>query len=330
MKVFFVAAHHKVFHGLERVIRHHFDFQTHRTRKTQWGPGCFFNQSLGCHFDGLAIQCIFQFGFVQLMITAQQHRHRFFINHINKGFHQLFGSDLQKSGHLVNGSLTRCIHPGQGLKSIRIHRGHVIFVLHLRPFQVGRIIACGAIDDPVLAGFGQYHEFVGITSPNGAGIRFNGPEFQTASLKYSIVSLVHGLVTAVGPRLIHVKAVGVFHDEFAAAHNPETGADLIPELGLDLVEINGHLFVGMNLFSHQVRNHLFVGGPHAGLPVMTVLEPQQFTAIIFPPATLLPQLGRLNRGHENFDGACPVHLLPHNILHLPDGLKTDGKVCINA
>ena len=43
---------------------------------------------------------------------------------------------------------------------------------------------------------------------------------------------------------IGVKAVGVFHDEFAAAHQAETRPDLITKLGLDLVQIERQLAVG--------------------------------------------------------------------------------------
>ena len=277
----------------------------------------------------MGIQRIFQFGIIQFMIAANQYRHRFFIDHINEGFYQLLRPNIQKRGDLFNGSLIRRIHPGQRLKAVGIRHGRIRF-LHLRPFQVGGVIAGRAIDDLVLAGLGQHHEFVGIAPPDAPGVGFNRPEFQSTPLKDPVIRLVHGLITLIGPILIHIKTVGILHNEFTATHNPETGPDLIPEFGLDLVKVDGHLLVGVNLFSHQVGDHLFVGGPHAGIPVVAVLEAQQFTAIIFPPATLLPQFSRLHGGHEDLDGPCPVHLLPDNILHLPDGPEANGKIGVNA
>ena len=45
------------------------------------------------------------------------------------------------------------------------------------------------------------------------------------------------LITLPGASLVEVEAVGVLHQELAAAHHAEARADLVPELPLDVVEI---------------------------------------------------------------------------------------------
>ena len=94
---------------------------------------------------------------------------------------------------------------------------------------------------------------------------------------------------------VHVEGVGILHDELAAAHQAEAGADLVAELALDLVEIERHLPVALDLAPHQVGHHLFVGRSHAEFGLLSVLEAQQLLAVLLPAPRLLPELGRLHR-----------------------------------
>src|SRR3990172_9090630 len=82
---------------------------------------------------------------------------------------------------------------------------------------------------------------------------------KTASVEYAAVGVVHRFITLVKPVIIHVKAIGVFHDKFLAAQDAESGSCLIPELSLNLVESDWELPVGIHLISYDIRNNFFVG-----------------------------------------------------------------------
>jgi hypothetical protein len=129
---------------------------------------------------------------------------------------------------------------------------------------------------------------VGKAAPNASRIRFNGSEFEATSAKDTAISLIHNFIALVCPLLLRIKTVGIFHDKFSAAHYAEPRPDLIPEFGLDLVEIDGHLPVGMDFFPHQIGDHFFMGRAQTSIPIVAILKPQEFPPIVFPPATFLP------------------------------------------
>jgi hypothetical protein len=100
-------------------------------------------------------------------------------------------------------------------------------------------------------------------------------------------------------------------------------ADLVPELGLDLVEMHRQLAVAANLAARHIGDDLLVRRAHAEVPVVAVLDPQQLGAVLLPTPGLLPQLGRLHRGHEHLEGAGAVHLLAHDGLDLAHNAQAE-------
>ncbi len=54
---------------------------------------------------------------------------------------------------------------------------------------------------------------------------------------------MHDLIAVVSALFVYIKAIGVLHDKFASTHDAEPGSYFVPELGLNLVEVDGHLFV---------------------------------------------------------------------------------------
>jgi hypothetical protein len=118
-------------------------------------------------------------------------------------------------------------------------------------------------------------------------------------LKDPLVGIIHFLIGNLGPCFCGVKTVTVLHNEFTTAHEAEPWPDLIPELGLDLVEIEGQVAVGMNL------------------------------PILFPATGFLPEVSRLHHGHEQFLGSSPVHFLTDNLFHLADGGQPQGQIRID-
>jgi len=57
---------------------------------------------------------------------------------------------------------------------------------------------------------------------------------------------------------------------------------------------------------------------------VAVPDPEQEVAVDVPAARLLPQLRRLDRRHEQLEGACPVHFLPHDPLDLAQHPQAEG------
>jgi hypothetical protein len=123
-----------------------------------------------------------------------------------------------------------------------------------------------------------------------------------------------------------VEAVGVLHDEFAAAHEAEARADLVAELRLDLVERGGQLLVGAQLVAHQARDELFVRGAQAQAVAVAVLDAHELGAVVVPTAGLMPDLRVLQNGHHHFLGADAVHLVADDGLDLLDHALAQGKI----
>ena len=94
-----------------------------------------------------------------------------------------------------------------------------------------------------------------------------------------------------------MKRISVFHHKFACAHHAKTRAAFVAEFGLDVIEIFGQLFVGIDFFADDVGDHLFAGGAEAEFVVVAVGNPQKFVAVKIPAAGLFPQVGRLDDGH---------------------------------
>jgi len=84
-------------------------------------------------------------------------------------------------------------------------------------------------------------------------------------------------------------------------------------LGLYLVKIYRQLAVTANIAPRDVGDHLLMGGAEAEIALVAVLEAQQFRAVLLPARGFLPQLRRLHRRHQQFDGAGAIHFLAHDI-----------------
>ena len=112
--------------------------------------------------------------------------------------------------------------------------------------------------DRVLAGIGEHVEFLRGAAADRAGVGMHGAEAQPQAREDRGVGVVH-LPVALGERgLVGMEAVGVLHDEFARAHDAEARADLVAELGLDLVEVDRQLAVALQLAARQVGDDFLV------------------------------------------------------------------------
>jgi hypothetical protein len=196
--------------------------------------------------------------------------------------------------------------------------------------DVGGVITGVAERDRVFAGIRQHVEFVRFAAPDAAGVGDDGAVAQPDAIEDTAVRPVHpaiGLVQRLG---IEVEGVGILHDEFARAHHAEARADLVTELGLDLVEVDRQLAVAAQLVAREVGDHFLVRGAEAERALMAVIDAQQLGAVLLPAPRFLPQLGRLHHRHQHFLCAAAVHFLAHDGLDLAQHAQTERQPGIES
>ena len=207
----------------------------------------------------------------------------------------------------------------------RASRCQRLSLLHVR-----RIVAVGAVDDGVFPSGGNHLEFFAQITANRAAVGGNGPVAQAKSIKNLAIGTCHHLVAGFGGVLVTVKAVSVFHDEFARAHHAEAWPAFIPEFCLDVIEIARQLLVAFDLLAGDVGHHFFAGGLDDEVAVVPVFHAHQLGAHFFPAAGFLPEFSRLNHRHQQFHRPGAVHLFSHNRLDLADDPQTHRHVRVNA
>jgi hypothetical protein len=144
------------------------------------------------------------------------------------------------------------------------------------------------------------------------------------------VGVVHRLVGFRAAFVGEVEGVGVLHQELARAHHAEARADLVAELGVDLVEVDRQLPVAAQLLAREVGDHLLGGGRVAVVGFLAVLDLQQLAAELLPAPGFLPQLARLHGRHHHLERAGAVHLLAHDRLHLAQHAQAQGRPGVEA
>ena len=177
-----------------------------------------------------------------------------------------------------------------------------------RGFLDVRGVTLGAADgDGVLARVRVDHELLAAAAPDGAGVRLHRGEAQAAAREDAAVDLAHALVGRAHALGVEVEGIGVLHDELASTHEPEAGTDLVAELRLDLVHDEGELLVRSHVALDPRRDHLFVRRTEAHVGALAVgeVEEDALADVAVPAAALLPELARLQGGHQELDAAGP-------------------------
>ena len=226
--------------------------------------------------------------------------------------------DLEHRGEVGDGLGVRSRHLGhrRRRRGTRGSRRHGLGLLDVR----GVVVAVGE-RDRVLARGGEHVELLRAGAADGTRVREHRTELQPHAGEDARVGVVHRLVAVIERRFIGVEAVGVLHDEFACAHHAEARADFVAELQLDLVEVHGQLAVALELAARDVGDDFLVGRAVHVATVVPILQAQQLRAELVPAAGLLPQLGRLDRRHQQLQRAGPVHLLADDSLDLAKHLE---------
>ena len=138
------------------------------------------------------------------------------------------------------------------------------------------------------------------------------------------------MVADFGRCLVAVKAVSVFHDEFAAAHQTKARATLVAKFGLDLVQVLGQLFVAFDVLAHHIRHDFFAGRLNDEIAAVAVFDAQQLGPVGGETPGFLPQFRWLNDRHCHFNSASAVHLFPHNRFNLANHTQPHGHIAVNA
>ncbi len=85
----------------------------------------------------------------------------------------------------------------------------------------------------------------GGTAADTAGVGSNRAEVQIHACENPAVNLMHLIIGLLQACLVNMEGVGVLHNKFPGAHDAKAGPDLIPKLGLYLVEADRQLFVAL-------------------------------------------------------------------------------------
>ena len=247
------------------------------------------------------------------------------------GQHQRFDGGgerhTQQLGHGSTGALARRGGLDQRLAggSARSCRGQ-----RLGFFHVGGVTTVWAINDGVFARGGNHLKFLTQVATNGTTVGSHGAVGQAKAVKDAAVGLRHGLVADLCSGSVTIKAVGVFHGEFAPAHQAKARPALVAELGLDLVEVFGQLLVAAQFLTRNVGHYFFAGGLHDVVAPVAVFDAQQLRAHLFKAAGFLPQLGRLHHRHGQLDRTSSVHFLAHDGFNLAHDTQAHRHVGIDA
>ena len=195
---------------------------------------------------------------------------------------------------------------------------------------IGSKAAIVAVDERGLARVGQSHVLDGGIATDLAGVGDNGQSLDIAALADVGVGLLHLVVLLLQTLLRGREAVGVLHDELAAAHQAKAGTELIAELVLNVVQVDGQLLIGAQLIAHQGRDGLLVRGAQHKLATMTVVKAHELLAIGIDTAGLTPQLGIDHNGHHELLGAGGVHLVAHDVLDLTNRAPSERQIGIQT
>ncbi len=131
-------------------------------------------------------------------------------------------------------------------------------------------------------------------------------------------------------RLVEIEGIGVLHQELASAHHAEARALLVPELPLDVIENLGKLAIRADIGPEDFRDHVLVGWPVEQFAFVPVLDAQHLGAVGIVAPAFAPEIGKLQRRHQELDCASAILLLTHDLLDLLEHAKAERQPGIDA
>ena len=251
--------------------------------------------------------------FVHFVVAGdEQHPHSTVCGFAGKRFHARVFGGAQERGELLDGVHARGLELRERIGGVR----HGVRRC-LGRFGVGCITA-GAARDFGFARVGEHHVFLGSVTADLTRVGHDHAVIEAHAVEHVDVGLAHAGIACVQARLVGIEAVGVLHDELAAAHEREARATLIAELHLDLVEVLRQVLIAAELVVHEVGHDFLVRGAKAEFVVVAVGHAQKLGAVDVPAARTMPQLSGLHERHKNFLATVGVHFLAHDRLDFAD------------
>src|SRR3989339_794569 len=233
MGVRFIGAGGKIVKYGYGLIGNDFYLQPYRAGKSHMRTCDVFYGIVVCKCNGFLTKNLGQFGLIDLVVAAEEDGDGLSSRYINHRFYHPAWIYLQKLTDFLNGTFVGRMDFFHRLK------GNVTFLWYwscFGPFTIGAVTAFQAPDQDIFTHRTWNHKLMGNVAAHSARIRLDYDVVKTASVEYAAVSVVHGFITLVESVVIHVKAIGVFHNKFLAAQDAESGSCLIPEFSLNLVE----------------------------------------------------------------------------------------------
>ena len=144
------------------------------------------------------------------------------------------------------------------------------------------------------------------------------------------VGIEHRLIAGQRRLTVAVEGVAILHRELATPHHAEARPTLVAEFGLDLKKIFRHLPIAANFLTGDIGDHLFGGGLHDEVALVSIADAKQFRAVLLPAPRLLPQFSRLDHRHQEFDGTRAGHFLTNDGLDLADHPQAHRHIGVHA
>ena len=262
---------------------------------------------------------------VHLIVAGnEQHPQRAVGGFAGKRLHAGVFGGTQKCSKLLDGVHTRSLELRKRVGRVRhgMRRG-------LGGFGVGRITA-GAACDFSLARVGKHHVFLRSVAADLARVGHDHAVIEAHAVEHVDIGLAHASVAGIQAGFIGVEAVGVLHNELAAAHERKTRAALVAELHLNLVEVLRQVFIAAKLVVHEIGHDFLVRGTKAELVVVAVGHAQKLGAVNVPAARTMPQLSGLHERHKNFLAAVGIHFLTHDGLDFANNAHAERQEGVQA
>ena len=99
---------------------------------------------------------------------------------------------------------------------------------------------------------------------------------------------------------------------------------------MDVIQDLGQVAIRADIGPKNFRYHVLVGGPIEQFALMPVLDAQHLRAIGLVAPAFAPEIGKLQRRHQELYGAGAILLLAHDLLDLLEHAKAKRQPGVDA
>ena len=177
---------------------------------------------------------------------------------------------------------------------------------------------------------GQHDELVGEVAADRPGLGAHRDTGQSHAREDAEIGDEHAVVGEPRAGLIHVEGVRVLHQELAAAHHAEARALLVAELPLKMIKVLRQFAVTLDARAEDRGDHLLVGRAIEQLAFVAIGDAQHLGPVGVVAAGFAPEVGELQRRHQQLDGAGAVHLLADDLLDLLQHTEAERQPGVDA